>query len=367
MSLKPSHWPRTKKSRVDVSENSRPRFGLGSSGDGVCARAKAHATWASVGRVRVGFTLIELLVVIAIIAVLVALLLPAVQQAREAARRTQCKNNLKQLGLALHNYHDTFGTFPPAYLILPGGNATMGPPSPTTGDTGPGWTALTLLLPQIEQANLYNSFNINLPCWSPQNATLATRPISTYLCPSAGNASAVYSVVDTAGTVLATFARSNYVANAGRIDVWDEKAADLSQIADGPFYRNSRTQMRDVSDGLTNTVFFGEQTPTHSNSTWVGIVPNSVTCPTPKYAFAGCDSAAPQINVHSGPGILEIPPIIHTPNSTFGYVDSMYSQHDSGANVLLGDGSVRFASKFMDGQVWANLATIKGSEVVGDW
>jgi len=314
-----------------------------------------------------GFTLIELLVVIAIIAILIALLLPAVQQAREAARRTQCKNNLKQLGLALHNYHDLYNVFPPSYLILPGGNATMGPASSTTGDAGPGWTALALLLPQIEQANLYNSLNVNLPCWNSQNSTLVQRQIPAFLCPSALNGSGVYPVVDGSGNVMATFARGNYVASAGRIDVWDETAADLSSIADGVFYRNSHTAMRDVTDGLTNTVFFGEQTPYHSNSTWVGIVPNSVTCPTPQFAYAGCDAAAPQINVHSGPGILESPPIIHPPNSNFGYVDEMYSQHDSGGHVLLGDGSVRFASKFMDGVLWSSLATRAGNEVIGDW
>src|SRR4051794_26891286 len=110
-------------------------------------------------RFRRGFTLVELLVVIAIIGVLVALLLPAVQMARESARRTQCTNNLRQIGLALHTYHDTFKVFPPSYLIVPGGSSNMGPPDPDNGDAGPGWTALMLILPQIEQSNLYNSLD----------------------------------------------------------------------------------------------------------------------------------------------------------------------------------------------------------------
>lgn len=315
---------------------------------------------------RRGFTLIELLVVIAIIAVLISLLLPAVQQAREAARRSQCLNNLKQIGLALHNYHDSYNVFPPAYLTTPGGNAIMGPPS-DTGDTGPGWTCLMLLLPQLEKANLYRSFNTDLPCWHSSNAVAAKSPVNVFLCPSATNGAGVYSVVDDGGSVLATLSRGNYVANAGRIDCWDETAADLSGIADGPLYRNSVTRIASIVDGLSNTVFFGEQTPYHSDSTWVGIVPGSVTCPTSQFAFAGCDEAAPQINVHSGPGINEFPPIIHPPNSNFGYVDEMYSQHNSGGHVLMGDGSVRFASKYLDGTLWSALATRASGEVVSGW
>src|SRR5438067_12295540 len=134
-------------------------------------------------RLRRGFTLVELLVVIAIIGVLVALLLPAVQAAREAARRTQCINNLKQIGIALHTYHDSLRVFPPSYLIFPGGSPAMGPPDPDSGDAGPGWTALMLILPQIEQGNLYQSFDLNAPSWSPKNATPAQRSVKTYLCP----------------------------------------------------------------------------------------------------------------------------------------------------------------------------------------
>ncbi len=316
---------------------------------------------------RTAFTLVELLVVIAIIGVLVALLLPAVQAAREAARRSQCMNNLRQIGLALHTYHDTFRVFPPSYLTVPGGSPNMGPPDPDNGDAGPGWTALMLILPQIEQGNLYNSFDFNTPAWSSKNTAPAQTFVKSYICPSANNYPKTYPVVDDGGKTLAVFSRGHYVANAGRLDVWDEPAADLSRIADGPFYRNSRTRMADVTDGLSNTVFFGEQTPSHNNSTWVGIVPGSVTCPTAKFAFVDCDGAAPQINVHSGPGINEFPPIIHPPNSNFGYVDEMYSEHANGGNVLLGDGSVRFASKTMNGAIWAALATRAEGDAVGDW
>jgi prepilin-type N-terminal cleavage/methylation domain-containing protein len=133
-----------------------------------------------------GFTLIELLVVIAIIAVLIALLLPAVQSAREAARRIQCVNNLKQIGIAMHNYHDTIGTFPTSFWRTqngPGG-------APTTPDW-PGYhraSWLTMILPYIEQGNIYNSLNVRVPIsygeFDAIQSTALMSPIATYMCPS---------------------------------------------------------------------------------------------------------------------------------------------------------------------------------------
>src|SRR6185437_5261431 len=131
-----------------------------------------------------GFTLVELLVVITIIGVLVGITVPAVQSARESARKMQCANNLKQIGLGLHTFHDVRRCFPAAYESAPGG--VMGPAA-STGDAGPGWTFLVHILPQVEQSGLYKSFDLNQPAWAAANAVPAATSVSVYLCPSASN------------------------------------------------------------------------------------------------------------------------------------------------------------------------------------
>jgi prepilin-type N-terminal cleavage/methylation domain-containing protein/prepilin-type processing-associated H-X9-DG protein len=316
---------------------------------------------------RTGFTLIELLVVIAIIAVLIALLLPAVQAAREAARRAQCTNNLKQIGLALHGYHDANGAFPPAYQTKWGGGGAHGVPDPITGDAGPGWAWTAAVLPFLEQAPLYSAANVSLPCADVANSTATRATISTFLCPSASDASRTFEVIDQNRTPLATFARSHYVANAGRLNLWDQPMQDLSALASGPFYRNSRVSIASATDGLSNTVFVGEHSPILSDKTWAGVVPRAVVCPRPRWAFTGdvCDYAAALLQVHTGPSPNEHPPVVHTPNAPFGHVDQMYAEHPGGANVLLGDGSVRFVKQSVNVMTWVGANTIAGGEILG--
>ena len=313
---------------------------------------------------RRGFTLIELLVVIAIISVLISLLLPAVQSAREAARRAQCINNMKQLGLAIHNYHDVQGQFPCGYLTLLGGNDTMGAPDPITHDTGPGWAWGALLLPYLEQNSLYASLNVNLPCWLPANTTGARISLSVFLCPSVSVSSRTFDVKDQNGNYLATMSRSHYVANAGRVEAWAYATDDWSTIADGPIYRNSRIPASMVIDGLSNTVFLGEHSPVLSDKTWVGIVPGAIGCPTPRFATSWCDVAATQTLVHSGPNPWENPPLIHPPNSPLAKLCGMYAEHPGGCNVMMGDGSVRFAKASINQLVWSALATYAKGEVI---
>jgi len=185
---------------------------------------------------RDGFTLIELLVVISIIAVLVALLLPAVQGAREAARRVQCVNGLKQMTLALHNYHDAHGAYPAGYRYKVG--YVWG---------GFGWG--TTILPNMEQGNLYNALNIAFPAWNESNQTICRTHMSFYLCPS--DDTSHFGLLDRDGL---KFSMSSYVASFGPGDM------DLNpDDSRGVFYRNSRTTVSMIPDGLSNTLAVGER------------------------------------------------------------------------------------------------------------
>lgn len=312
---------------------------------------------------RSGFTLVELLVVIAIIGILIALLLPAVQTAREAARRTQCTNNLKQIGLALQNYHSAKNVFPAGYVSKPGG--AMGPANAETGDAGPGWACLFQVLPFIEETATQQAFDTTLPCWDAKNAAAAAAVIPGFRCPSVSDDSPTYTVKDGVGAALAVFSRSHYVACAGKPDVWaDPTGTEIAQMADGVFFRNSKVRIKDITDGTSRTVFFSEQTPVHTDSTWVGVVPGSKTYPALAYAaLVDADEGAPQVEFHTGPSSNEVPPVIKGPNDMFpGYVDETHSEHIGGCNILMGDGAVRWAADLIDLNVWAAMATRAGGE-----
>jgi prepilin-type N-terminal cleavage/methylation domain-containing protein/prepilin-type processing-associated H-X9-DG protein len=322
-----------------------------------------------------GFTLVELLVVIAIVAILIGLLLPAVQRVREAAHRTQCTNNLKQVGLALHNYEGVNKVFPPGYLSNPSDPA-MGPVDPAFNDAGPGWSWLALLLPYVEQDSLYKALRLDLPCYHPANVAAVRTTVKGFLCPSDGGgqnpgAGGPVSLPDINGKTLAVFGRSNYVHNVGSSTLWCSWPVTLQP--NGVLYRNSTTRIADVTDGLSNTVFAGERSSNLADAVWPGVVPFSVHFQYPPFLSIGSggvnrpyDGPGSFVGAHGGPCPYEDPVVIHPPNSPLGHGDQMQSMHPGGANILLGDGSVHFYSDGHALSTWAALISRNGGEVIGE-
>ena len=289
---------------------------------------------------RTGFTLIELLVVIAIIGILVALLLPAVQAARESARRTQCKNQLKQVGLAMQNYHDLVRAFPAGYYSALDGAGN---------ELGPGWGWAAALLSSMEQTNLASQFDFNLGIGDPRNAAGRTNMPPVFFCPSETHRAPF--VVD--GTSVSV-AYGSYVAINGNNGV-----SDFAGSNDGAFLRNRWFRVADMTDGLSNTLYVGERCSRMSLTTWTGAVAGGAV-PSQLDPVAS-EAAAALVLSHAGPHVPNNPEVTDA--------DATASYHPIGVNFLFGDGSVHVINNTIDVPIYDALATRQGHEAAsgGDY
>lgn len=304
-------------------------------------------------RSRFGFTLIELLVVIAVISLIMSMLLPAVQKAREAARRLQCSNNLKQLGLALHNYHDAFQKFPPGYLS--NGVTEM---QPTDAETGTGFSWMTMLLPMVEQDTVYDDFDFSLAANDPANTDNQHHIIATLLCPSDNEMEKKFIMMD--GSNEIEVGATNYVGVYGY-----GNARMMPGMGTGLLFRNSEVQFRDVKDGTSQTLAIGERTQELHRSIWSAAMPgytvNAGMEMMPMHMEGSSSLVLGHVGMDAMPPMMMMP-MHHTPNST-SHVVNFSSNHPGGTNFVAVDGSVHFLSDNVYYDVFRHLGEIDDGQL----
>jgi prepilin-type N-terminal cleavage/methylation domain-containing protein/prepilin-type processing-associated H-X9-DG protein len=269
---------------------------------------------------RHGFSLIELLVVIAIIGVLTSLLMSGVQKARAAAQRISCTNNLKQIGLACHLYHDTNNYFPAGFLAS---NAS-------SGNTSPGWSWAAQLLPYIEQNNLAAAIDLSKPMTN-YSSVIGT-PVRVYICPA--------DIAPQSGFTVAgmTAAPCSYAACCGS-DASDATTCDPGL---GIFYCNSQTRVTDVLDGTSQTILVGEKCWGQAQIMWAGVLPGAQVVRGPLNQNPG----SPQGSCDGPAMALSHAHLNNALGDTDGGLDDFSSNHSNGSNFVFADGHVHFIRSF---------------------
>jgi prepilin-type N-terminal cleavage/methylation domain-containing protein/prepilin-type processing-associated H-X9-DG protein len=312
---------------------------------------------------RRAFTLVEVLVVVAIIGVLTALLLPAVQSARESARRSQCKDRLKQLGLCLHGYHESHRVFPPGYLATLGAEQTLNPPGASEPvdfsflpSGGIAWG--TFLLSRLDQQPLHDATNFDVADGDgPANSTVARTVLSLFLCPSDGNPTNVSSPHYAGGPSL-FLAGANFVGNFGK-----DEAADPRIAGEGLFYRNSTLKISDVSDGTSQTFCLGERSRNIGPTAWFGVHRDGLIRGVTGQGEVYYEQAPLLVLSHTGPTTVNNE--VHTPNDPAARLDDFWSWHAGGCHFLMVDGSVRWIMDNIDGgKIYPAMATRAGAEIL---
>jgi prepilin-type processing-associated H-X9-DG protein len=291
--------------------------------------------------------LLELLVAITIIGVLISLLLPAIQAARTSARRMHCANNLKQLGIALNNYHAQRGCLPSGYLSTVNSAGV---------ETGPGWGWIAQTLPYMEQTPLWRSVDFKQPIEDPSN-TASQQLIQSLLCPSNVISRPTWpaEVRDNSGSPMSQICRISFCAYVGMYG-----STDLKPVGDGLFFRNSRIQYRQITDGMSKTIAAGERAYKLGNATWVGAVTGASMYPDGydgQFAAKVLKPSSAMVLGHTGSG--------NGPNNMNSEINQFFSLHGSGVNFVFADGHVVFLASSVDYPLYQSMSTRAGGESTG--